>query len=44
LGTSRRNLQAFPEGVQKLLDDELQLIQFGGMPRDVRPLKGSAAT
>jgi phage-related protein len=40
LGNSRRNIQAFPEGVRKLMGDELQLIQFGGMPRDARPFKG----
>ena len=40
LGDSRRNLRSFPEGVQKLLGDELQLIQFGGMPKDAKPFKG----
>jgi phage-related protein len=39
-GGSRRNIQAFPEGAQKLIGDELQLIQFGGMPRDAKPFKG----
>jgi phage-related protein len=29
-----------PEGVQKLVGDELQLIQFGGMPKDIKPFKG----
>ena len=32
LGDSKRNIQGFPKGAQKLLGDELQLIQFGGMP------------
>jgi phage-related protein len=40
LGDSKENLRDFPEGAQKLLGDELQLIQFGGMPRDAKPFKG----
>jgi phage-related protein len=40
LGDSKRNLQCFPKGAQKLLGDELQLIQFGGMPKDAKPFKG----
>jgi phage-related protein len=40
LGDSKRNLRDFPDGAQKLLGDELQLIQFGGMPRDAKPFKG----
>jgi phage-related protein len=40
MGNARRNIQAFPEGAQKLIGDELQLIQFGGMPRDAKPFKG----
>jgi phage-related protein len=40
LGNSKRNLQAFPKGAQKIIGDELQLIQFGGMPKDVKPFKG----
>jgi phage-related protein len=43
MGNSRRNIQAFPEEAQKLIGDELQLIQFGGMPRNAKPFKGSAA-
>jgi phage-related protein len=39
LGDSKRNLRTFPDGAQKLLGDELQLIQFGGMPKDARPFK-----
>ena len=35
-----KNIQDFPKGAQKLLGDELQLIQFGGMPKDVKPFKG----
>ena len=40
LGNSKKSLQDFPTGAQKLLGDELQLIQFGGMPKDVKPFKG----
>jgi phage-related protein len=40
LGDSKRNVQDFPKGAQKLLGDELQLIQFGGMPKDAKPFKG----
>jgi phage-related protein len=40
LGNSKSNLQAFPKGAQKMMGDELQLIQFGGMPKDAKPFKG----
>ncbi len=40
LGSSKKKLQDFPHGAQKLLGDELQLIQFGGMPKDAKPFKG----
>jgi phage-related protein len=40
MGNSKRNIQAFPKGAQKLVGDELQLIQFGGMPKDAKPFKG----
>lgn len=40
LGDTKRNIRAFPEGAQKLIGDELQLLQFGGMPKDVKPFKG----
>ena len=40
MGNSKRNRQAFPAGEQKSIGDELQLIQFGGMPKDVKPFKG----
>lgn len=39
MGNARRNLQAFPKAAQKILGDELQLIQFGGMPKDAKPFK-----
>jgi hypothetical protein len=40
LGNSKRNIRGFPEGAQKLIGDELQLIQFGGMPKDAA-IRGS---
>jgi phage-related protein len=40
IGTSKKNLQGFPKGAQKLLGDELQLIQFGEMPTNTKPFKG----
>jgi phage-related protein len=40
MGNSKRNIQAFPDGAQKLIGDGLQLIQFGGMPKDAKPFKG----
>jgi phage-related protein len=40
MGNSKRSIQAFPGGAQKIIGDELQLIQFGGMPKDAKPFKG----
>ena len=40
LGDSLRNVRDFPDGAQKLLGDEIQLMQFGGMPKDAKPFKG----
>ena len=40
MGDSKRNLRTFPEGARKLIGDELQLLQFGGMPKDAKPFKG----
>jgi len=40
LGNAKRNIQAFPKEVQGLIGDELQLIQFGEMPKDAKPFKG----
>jgi phage-related protein len=37
---SIKTVRDFPEGARKLLGDELQLIQFGGMPKDAKPFKG----
>ena len=40
MGNTKRNIRTFPKGAQKLIGDELQLLQFGGMPRDAKPFKG----
>lgn len=40
IGSSKKNLQGFPKGAQKLIGDELQLIQFGAMPTNTKPFKG----
>ena len=40
LRNTRSNVQAFPAGAKKIIGDELQLIQFGGMPKDAKPFKG----
>ena len=36
----RRIFANFQKGAQKLIGDELQLIQFGEMPKDTKPFKG----
>jgi len=40
MGNSRRNIQAFPAEPRRTIGFELQLIQFGGMPKDAKPFKG----
>jgi phage-related protein len=40
MGNSKKNLRAFPLGARKLIGDELQLIQFGGLPKDAKPMRG----
>jgi phage-related protein len=37
LGNSLRNLRAFRVDAKKIIGDELQLIQFGGTPKDAKP-------
>jgi phage-related protein len=39
LGDSRKNILQFTEDVQKLIGDELQLLQWGKMPKDAKPFK-----
>ena len=43
LGNSLRNLRPFPPGRKKIIGDELQLIQFGGMPKEPSRSRASAA-
>ncbi len=43
LGNSKKNLQKFPKEAQKIIGDELQMMQFGQMPNDVKPFKGVGA-
>jgi len=40
LGNSRRNIQAFPPDARRIIGGELQLIQYGGMPKDAKPFRG----
>lgn len=40
LGKAKRNILEFPEGVRKLIGDELQLIQCGGMPKSAKAFNG----
>jgi phage-related protein len=40
MGSAKRDLRAFPTGAQKVIGDQLQLIQFGGMPKDAKPFHG----
>jgi phage-related protein len=40
LGSSRRNIQAFPPDARRIIGGELQLMQYGGMPKDAKPFKG----
>jgi phage-related protein len=39
-GRFEKESSGFPKGAQKLLGDELQLIQSGGTPKDAKPFKG----
>jgi phage-related protein len=40
LGNSRRRIQAFPPDARRIIGGELQLMQYGGMPKDAKPFKG----
>ena len=39
MGNSKENIQSFPEEAQKMMGDQIQLIQFGGMPTNAKPFK-----
>ena len=36
----KRTFETFQRAPKKVLGDELQLMQFGGMPRDAKPFRG----
>jgi phage-related protein len=40
MGNSRRNIQAFPPAARRVIGGEIQLMQYGGMPKDAKPLRG----
>ncbi len=40
LGDSKKNIQNFPKEAQKTMGAELQIMQFGEMPKDVKPFRG----
>lgn len=40
VGTSRDDLRMFPTSVQKRIGDALLVAQYGGKPRQAKPLKG----
>jgi phage-related protein len=40
LGDSLKNLKEFPDAVQKDIGDALQVVQWGAMPGNTKPLKG----
>jgi len=40
MGNSKKNILKFPDQVKKDIGDELQLVQFGGMPGSAKALKG----
>jgi phage-related protein len=40
LGNSRRNIQEFPPDARRLMGGQLQLLQYGGMPKDAKPFRG----
>ena len=40
LGDSRRNIQGFPPDARRLIGGQLQLLQYGGMPKDAMPFEG----
>lgn len=40
LGNSRKNIQEFPPEARRLMGGQLQLMQYGGMPKDAKPFRG----
>ena len=41
-GTRKKRFVVFQRARKSFSGDELQLVQFGGMPKDAKPLKGFA--
>ena len=40
LGNSKKNILEFLPEARKLMGDELQLLQYGGMPKDAKSFRG----
>ena len=40
MGDSKKNLMKFPNEAKHSIGSQLQFIQYGGMPKDAKPLKG----
>ena len=40
MGSSKRSIQEFPPEARRFMGDQLQLMQYGGMPKDAKPFKG----
>ena len=40
MGNSRKKIQEFPPEARRLIGGGLQLLQYGGMPKDAKPFKG----
>ena len=40
VGSSQKDLMEFPKDVRRLIGSKLQLIQYGGMPKDVKKFYG----
>ncbi len=43
MGNSKKNILEFPDEVKKDVGDELQLMQYGGMPDSAKPFRGSGS-
>jgi phage-related protein len=39
LRNSRKNVQDFPPDARRMIGGQLQLMQYGGMPKDAKPFK-----
>lgn len=43
MGNSKKNILEFPNEVKKDVGDELQLMQYGGMPDSAKPFRGAGS-